>query len=307
VIGDLMIDEYIWGTVDRISPEAPVPVVAVKKETRIPGGAANVVNNLADLDIKVFVSGIIGNDWGGKFLKKYFAQKNVNTDGIILTDDRPTIIKTRIVAHDQQVVRVDKEKIKPILHDHIKQLVDFIKSIINEIDAILLSDYGKGVVIPEVIKNSVKLAHKYDKIVSVDPKVEHFFQYKKVTLLTPNHKEASQATGIKINSQEDVYKAGKYIMQKLNSDYLIITQSKDGMTVFKKNGQAKHIPTHAREVYDVTGAGDTVVATVTAALISGLDIEKSAVLSNLAAGVVVGEVGTTTITTQKLLNAIENE
>ncbi|MBN1897554.1 MAG: D-glycero-beta-D-manno-heptose-7-phosphate kinase [Spirochaetes bacterium] len=307
VIGDVMIDEYIWGTVSRISPEAPVPVVVVEKDSKIPGGATNVVNNLADLGTSVFVCGVIGQDNSGKFIKNYLKKKKVNVEGLIEEAGRPTSRKTRIVAHQQQVVRVDREKARPIKPETIKKIISFVKEKIRQMDAVILSDYGKGVVVPPVIENVIKTARQYSKIITVDPKIEHFFLYKGVNLITPNHNEVSQALGKKILSQDDIYVAGKAIMKKLQLKSLLITQSKDGMTVFQKGKAPRHIPTHALEVYDVTGAGDTVISTATAALASGLDIEESAVLSNFAAGIVVGEVGTTTISAKKLIQAVKDE
>ncbi len=302
-----MLDEYLWGTVTRISPEAPVPVVLVEKETRIPGGATNVVNNLADLSVNTYICGVIGKDFAGKFIKNYFKKKRVNINGLIEDPERKTTRKTRIIAHQQQVVRVDRENVSPISKEIIKKIIQFVKSIIKNIDAIILSDYGKGVLIPSVIEDIINIAKKYSKIITVDPKVEHFFCYKDVTLITPNHNEVSDALRMKIKTQEDVYNAGKLLMRKLNLNSLLITQSKDGMTVFQKGKSPKHIPTNALQVFDVTGAGDTVISTATVSLASGLDIEKSAILSNYAAGIVVGEVGTTTISTKKLLSALEKE
>ncbi len=307
VIGDIMVDEYIWGSVNRISPEAPVPVVLANKETKIPGGATNVVNNLVGLNTNVFIAGVVGVDENAKFLKKYLKKKKVNIDSIFTEEGRYTSLKTRIVAHNQQIVRVDKETIKPISKESVKKILNFVKQNIKNIDAIIISDYGKGVIIPEVIEPIIKYANKYNKIISVDPKIEHFFYYKNVSLITPNHFEASKALNIKLTNQEDVYQAGKKIMKRLNLQSLFITQSSDGMSIFVKNRKPKHIPTSARKVYDVTGAGDTVISTATAALSTGLDFEKAAILSNYAAGIVVGEVGTTTISAEKLRKALENE
>ncbi len=307
VLGDIMLDEYIWGSVSRISPEAPVPVVLVEKESKIPGGATNVVNNLADLEVNTYVCGIIGKDASGKFIKNYFKKKKVNIDGIIETPERATTRKTRIIAHQQQVVRVDRENSIPVSDSIIKRIVNYVKDIIKYIDAIILSDYGKGVIIPPIIESIIELGVKHSKIITVDPKIEHFFYYKGVTLITPNHNEASQALGIKIKTQDDVYNAGKMIMKKLNLKSLLITQSKDGMTVFQRGKSPRHIPTNALQVFDVTGAGDTVISTATAALTTGLGIEESAILSNYAAGIVVGEVGTTTISTKKLISALKKE
>ncbi|MDD5065873.1 MAG: D-glycero-beta-D-manno-heptose-7-phosphate kinase [bacterium] len=307
VIGDIMLDEYLWGSVERISPEAPVPVVLVDRETRMPGGAANVVNNLIGLGARVFLSGVIGDDSNGKFLQKFFNSRNINTSGIFIDVNRPTTQKTRIIAHNQQVVRVDKENIQKIDSGIIRNMILYIKKTLKDIDGIIISDYGKGVIIPEVINEVIKAANTGKKVIAVDPKIEHFFQYKNVTLITPNHYEASKAMNQSIRNQEDVYRIGKLIMSRLKLRSLFITQSRDGMTIFQRGKAPKHIPTHAKEVYDVTGAGDTVIATSVMGLVSGLDYEQSAALSNFAAGIVVGEVGTTPITIEKLARALNNE
>lgn len=306
VIGDIMLDEYIWGGVQRISPEAPVPVVMVEKETKIPGGATNVVNNLLGLGAKVFFSGIIGNDDSGDFLKKYFNKKNIDLSGLITIPGRPTTVKTRIIAHNQQVVRVDKEITDPISKQAINEIIDYVKNIIKNIDGIIISDYGKGVITPDLIEDVIKTANKNNRIIGVDPKVEHFFQYKDVTLITPNHFEAERALNIKIKNQDDIYKAGKQIMKELNLNLLFITQSQDGMTVFQKSKHPAHIHTHAKKVYDVTGAGDTVISAALMALVSGFDYIEAAELANFAGGIVVGEVGTTIITLKKLQSALKS-
>lgn len=307
VVGDIMLDEYIWGSVDRISPEAPVPVVLVSRETRIPGGAANVVNNLTGLGVSVHLCGVVGDDAGGKYLLKYFNSRSVNTSGVFIGVDRPTTVKTRIVAHNQQVVRVDKENADRIDSGIIRNMTVFVRKRISEVDGVIISDYGKGVIIPEVIREIIRTAREKRKIVAVDPKIEHFFQYKNVTLITPNHYEASKAVNMPIKSQADVFRIGKLIMKQLGLKSLFITQSREGMTVFQRGEQPRHIPTHAQEVYDVTGAGDTVIATAVMGLVSGLTYELSAVLANYAAGIVVGEVGTTPITAEKLIRALNNE
>lgn len=307
VIGDIMLDEYLWGSVDRISPEAPVPVVLVNRETRVPGGATNVVNNLLGLGAKVFICGVIGHDMQGKYLINFFKKKNVDVSGIFISDLKPTSLKTRIIAHNQQVVRVDKEDSEPIDNKCVKKILQYVKKNITAIDGIIISDYGKGVILPELIENIIRIANKHNKIITVDPKIEHFFQYKNVTLITPNHHEAEKAMNIRIKNQLDIERIGRLIIKKLHLKSLFITQSKDGMTVFQKGCRPQNIPTHAVKVYDVTGAGDTVISTATMSLVSGFDYKQAAGLSNYAAGIVVGEVGTTIITLDKLERALQNE
>ncbi|MBU1075790.1 MAG: D-glycero-beta-D-manno-heptose-7-phosphate kinase [Spirochaetes bacterium] len=307
VIGDIMLDEYIWGSVERISPEAPVPVVFVEKETRIPGGATNVVNNLVGLGAKVYISGIIGNDDTGSYIRKYFNKKNVELSGLVVSYDRPTTLKTRIIAHNQQVVRVDKESSEPVNKPLINEMIAYVKKVISRIDGIIISDYGKGVIVPDLIEKVITIANENKKVIAVDPKIEHFFQYKNVTLITPNHFETERALNIRIKDQNDINNAGKEILKQLNLQSLFITQSKEGMTVFQKGKPPAHIPTHAKKVYDVTGAGDTVISTALMALVSSFSFEEAAMLSNYAAGIVVGEVGTTVITLKKLKEALKSE
>ncbi len=307
VIGDIMLDEYLWGNVERISQEAPVPVVRIEKETKTPGGATNVVNNLLGLKAKVYLSGVMGDDVSGEFLRTYFSKKDVDISGIIIDKSRPTTLKTRVIARDQQVVRVDKECDESVSKEIIKKIIAYTQNKIQEIDGIIISDYGKGVIVPDLIENIIDQANKNKKIIGVDPKIEHFFQYRNVTLITPNHFETERALNIRIRNQDDVYDAGQKLMNKLNLESLFITQSKDGMTICQKNKKPASIPTRAKEVYDTTGAGDTVISTAVLALASGLNYEEAAILSNYAAGIVVGEVGTTIITFDKLKKALLKE
>ncbi len=307
VIGDVMVDEYLWGSVNRISPEAPVPVVLVDRETKTLGGAANVVNNLAGLGAKVLLTGVIGDDSNGRYLLKFFNNRGIDTQGLFVDVERPTTLKTRIIAHDQQVVRVDKENVDTLDKGVINNMIEYTKKRIKEVDGIIISDYGKGVIRPELIQEVIKVANQRKRVIAVDPKIEHFFQYRNVTLITPNHYEASQAMNVAIKNQNDVYKIGKLIINRLNLRSLFITQSKDGMTVFQKGKTPKHIPTHAKEIYDVTGAGDTVISTAVMSLVSGLNYELAGILSNYAAGIVVGEVGTTIITLDKIVKALHDE
>jgi len=307
VIGDVMLDEYIWGSVERISPEAPVPVVKVEKSSKTPGGAANVVNNLIGLNASVYLFGVIGNDTSGKFLKKYFTKQKVDISGLLVDENRNTSLKTRIVAHNQQVVRVDREDTFPISKKITNLILKNFRKLIDSVDGVLISDYGKGVIIPDLIEPIIEISNRKRKVIVVDPKVEHFFYYKNVTLITPNHLEAGESLNLKLRTEEDCKKAGLKILKKLNLKSLFITRSKDGMMVFERGKQPKNIPTNAKKVYDVTGAGDTIVSTAIIAIVSGFNFEEAAVLSNYAAGIVVGEVGTTVITFDKLQNALKNE
>ncbi len=300
VLGDLMIDQYIWGSVDRVSPEAPVPVVGVKKETLRPGGAANVAGNVVSLGGRAEVCGILGNDQMGRWLAKDLKKRGIGTRGVVMSADRPTTIKTRVLAHNQQMLRFDREVTDPIRREEEEELLEMAAAILPECRAILISDYAKGVVTPNLIRRLVALAHKARIPVCVDPKVKHFSYYQQVTVLTPNLLEASAGAGIIIRTLDDLAKAGRAILKKLDCESLLITRGDQGMTLFTRGGAPQHIPALAREVFDVTGAGDTVVATLALGLAGGLAMVDAAKMANVAAGIVVGEVGTVPVTRAQL-------
>ncbi|MDL1955716.1 MAG: D-glycero-beta-D-manno-heptose-7-phosphate kinase [Candidatus Desulfofervidus auxilii] len=307
VVGDLMMDVFVWGKVQRISPEAPVPVVDVVNESYRLGGAANVVNNLVSLGTKVFVTGVIGNDEMGRQLIKEIRKLGVHPEGIIVETNRPTTVKTRIIAHNQQVVRVDREKRHPIEEDTVFQMLDFVKKHISKIDAILVSDYAKGVICPNLMEGLKELAQKNKILLTVDPKVKNFPLFEGVNIITPNHFEAMQVcgfNGIMDITQEMVQEAGKILLSNFKTQAVLITQGELGMTLFEKNGEITYIPAMAKKVYDVTGAGDTVIATLTAAWASGASLKTAAILANLAAGIVVGEVGTATVSREQLIKVL---
>ncbi len=304
VAGDLILDEFVWGEVSRISPEAPVPVVWVKSESFMPGGAANVANNIASLGAKVYIAGVAGTDERAAILKESLKEKGINIDGIIADDSRPTTLKTRVVAHHQQVVRIDREKIDSISAGVSDKIIFYIKGIIDEIDAIIIEDYGKGVISARLLKEILTIAKKKKKIITVDPKEEHFSYYKGVTAITPNHHEAAQAVGMKAKDSQSILKIGKALLKKLNCEGVLVTLGENGMQLFQKNGAITHIPTVAQEVFDVSGAGDTVISAFTLALALGLDMKDAAYVSNIAAGIVVGKVGIAVITQKELLARI---
>ena len=296
-----MLDRFIWGEVSRISPEAPVPVVKVVRESEMPGGAANVVANLSSLGGNCFLVGVVGNDAFGEKLCEKLKKTHVNIDGIIKDPSRETTVKTRIVAHGQQVVRVDREQLHDLNAAHSDESFDFIKKIIDKIDIIIIEDYGKGVINKRLLRNVIELAHEKKKMVTVDPKEDHFALYKGVTAITPNHHEAGRALGRKVlNNDEDITEAGKELLDKFSCEAVLVTRGEKGMSVFEKKGDVTHIPTIAREVYDVSGAGDTVIATFSLALAAGAEMKKSAYLSNIAGGIVVGKVGVATISPKEL-------
>ncbi len=304
VVGDIMADEFIWGKVNRISPEAPVPVVNVTEETLRLGGAANVVNNIVSLGGEVLLCGVIGNDTVGKRLKRELKKIGVEIEGIVKEDKRPTTVKTRIIAHGQQIVRYDREKRAPLLPESYEKINTFIKKRINDVDAVIISDYGKGVITEPLIKEILFLTKSNGKIISVDPKIYNFYMYKNVTVITPNHYEAANAAGMEINSEEDLVNAGKLIIEKLKCKSLLITRGEEGMSLFA-DGKIVHIPAVAREVYDVTGAGDTVISAFTLCLSAGADFIDGAFISNFAAGIVVGKVGTSTASRKEVVKSIE--
>jgi len=304
VIGDIMMDEYIWGDVSRISPEAPVPVVEVRRETKMLGGAANVCNNIVSLGGKCILCGVVGKDAAGQeILEKVRALGSV-TDGIISESDRPTSIKTRIVAHNQQVVRFDREKKKKISPESSERLLNFVQEMRGDIDAIVVADYGKGVISGDLMRGLRNLAEESGIVLGVDPKVGNFEHYHEIDVITPNHHEAGAYCRIEIVDQETLIQAGRQMLDELNCRSVLITQGKDGMTLFEKGGEMSHIPTVARKVFDVTGAGDTVISTFCLGLAAGMGLKPAAVLSNFAAGIVVGEVGTSTVKADELKRVI---
>ncbi len=306
VIGDIILDEYIWGDVSRISPEAPVPVVAVKEETKMLGGAANVINNIYSLGGKSVLCGVIGEDETGRDVVEKLKSLGQTTNGIISEKDRRTSIKTRVVAHNQQVVRFDKESRKEIGPDSVKRILGFIREVMDSLDAVIVADYGKGVISGELLSEIRKLLKKSDIILSVDPKTENFRYYESIDLMTPNHHEAGAFCRVEIVNEETLIQAGTQIIQELNCGSVLITQGKDGMTLFEKGGDISHIPTVARQVFDVTGAGDTVISTLCLGLASGMGLKSAAVISNFAAGIVVGEVGTSTISSEELIEVLNS-
>ncbi|MBU0759899.1 MAG: D-glycero-beta-D-manno-heptose-7-phosphate kinase [Candidatus Omnitrophica bacterium] len=305
IIGDLILDEFLWGDVSRISPEAPVPVVWIRSESFMPGGAANVANNIQSFGGKTYLAGVIGMDERGRTLKELLKKNGVDVGGIVVDSERPTILKTRVIAHHQQVVRIDKEKMDNLSADLISQIIMYVKAIIIDIDAIIIEDYGKGVITPRLLREVLRLAKKHGKIVMVDPKEEHFNYYKGVTGITPNHHEASKATGIKVTDDKSLIRIGKEFLKKLKSESVLVTLGENGMRLFEKGGRITHIPTVAQDVFDVSGAGDTVISTFTLALAAGASMIEAAHISNLAAGIVVGKVGIATVTQEELLNKIK--
>ncbi len=304
VIGDIIMDEYLWGDVSRISPEAPVPVVDVKRETKMLGGAGNVVNNISSLGGEAILCGVVGDDSTGRQVVQLLKTLGVTTEGILQEPDRPTTIKTRIVAQHQQVVRFDRESRREILPESVERLLGFVSRLRKDIQAIVVSDYAKGVISHQLMKGLRDLVADSKIVLGVDPKKNNFAFYKGIDVITPNHHEASAFSGIEIVDDETLMRAGKQILRHLKCRSVLITQGKDGMTLFEKTGEPIHIPTVARKVFDVTGAGDTVISTFCLGLAAGMDFKAAAVISNFAAGIVVGEVGTSTVKAEELKRVI---
>lgn len=303
VVGDLMVDSYYWGTVSRVSPEAPVPVVDVISESVRLGGAANVANNIQTLGGNPILIGLIGDDHPGEMFLDLMRQQNLNDEGIVTDISRPTTIKTRVIAHSQHVVRIDNES-KADCPDQLQhRIIDAVKYKIHEIDGIILEDYNKGVITKDTINEIVAVARKYGKIVTADPKFNNFFEYKNVTVFKPNKREAEEAIGNRIRTEDDVIRAGERLLAALQADNVLMTRGEEGMTLFEKNGAVSHMQTLATNVQDVSGAGDTVISTLTMALAGGASIREAAELANCAASVVVGAVGIVPIQADQLIES----
>jgi len=304
VVGDLMIDEYLWGSVDRVSPEAPVPVVCVNKESHTLGGAGNVINNLVAMGASVVAIGTAGTGKAGQMIFEKLKDLGIQTDGIVSEPLRPTTRKTRVIASNQQVLRIDKEIKRNITDETLDKLVLNIEKNIKDADLIVLSDYDKGLITKELVEAIVKLARQNKVLTLADPKSLNFSKYTAVNVLTPNKKEASLAANVDIKSEQDLLDAGNKIMEQARLERLLITCGKDGMMLFEKNKPCFHIESDARQVFDVSGAGDTVISLLGLGLATGADFKQSAQIANAAAGIVVGKVGTATPSIDELKQAL---
>jgi rfaE bifunctional protein kinase chain/domain len=316
VIGDLILDEYIWGKVERISPEAPVPVVWANRRTYVPGGAANVANNIRSLDAQVCLLGAVGSDANAKTFLSELEKRKIGIQGIFVEPNRHTTVKTRIIAGHQQMVRVDWEHTHALPRQLNSEIIDFLKKNLRHFDAVIIEDYGKGVINDGLLEEVIALAHKNKKIITVDPKEENFQHYRGVTSITPNRKELENAVrNLKIKdttnsfhvhndrlmTDKDIDLAAAQIIKYLNLESLLVTLGENGMRLFEKNGSTTHIPTVAQEVFDVSGAGDTVIATFTLALSCKAKNLEAAHIANFAAGIVVSKLGTA-VTSRKELS-----
>ena len=304
VIGDLMLDRYFWGRVSRISPEAPVPVVEVDEESTRLGGAANVANNIASLGGVPIMIGVVGNDAGAESLRKLVVEKSFPTDGIVVDTSRPTTIKTRVIAHGQHVVRIDQEEKIDLNGDTQKLVLAALKSQMQSFDGIILEDYNKGVLTRGLISSIVELSKEYRKPITVDPKFNNFFDYKGVSVFKPNRKETEEALGRRLHTLAEMEEAAREILAKLDAENILLTLGEMGMILLERNGLLAHVETKARHVADVSGAGDTVIATLTMAMVAGASVREAAALANYAGGIVCGEVGIVPIDKSVLIQTI---
>ncbi|WP_432820900.1 bifunctional D-glycero-beta-D-manno-heptose-7-phosphate kinase/D-glycero-beta-D-manno-heptose 1-phosphate adenylyltransferase HldE [Trichloromonas sp.] len=303
VIGDLMLDEYLWGKTERISPEAPVQVVDIGREDLRLGGAGNVVNNLIALGCHVQVVSVLGDDTDGRCLRAMLEAKGIAIDGVFMASGRVTSRKTRVLASNQQMLRIDRESRESIDSALTEQLLAHIRSVADRFQVILVSDYLKGVLTEPLLQSVIAIGREKGVPVVVDPKGDDYGKYRGATLLTPNRKETQKASGVAIVDEPSLLQAGRSLRQNVDLDALVLTRSEEGMSLFLRDGRELHMPTEAREVFDVSGAGDTVLSVIGVGLAAGLSLEQAAVVSNLAAGVVVGKVGTSTVSPQEILQA----
>lgn len=306
VLGDLMLDEFVWGDVTRISPEAPVPVVDVRRESAHLGGAANVLANLVALGVRACVVGVVGDDRAGERLRTELRSTSpFQGDELIVVDgSRPSTVKTRIIAHNQTVVRADRERRTPVDARVEERMIGVLRQALKEASAFVVSDYDKGAVTPRILGEVLPLAYGRGIPVLIDPKVRNFQAYRPATLITPNHHEALRLTNTEEDTDEGLKRAAQLIHERLGCDCVLITRGERGMMLMEGRKEPVYVETAAREVYDVTGAGDTVIATLAAALAAGASMLEAAVLANHAAGIVVGKVGTATTGADELIASI---
>lgn len=303
VIGDLILDKYVIGEVSRISPEAPIQILAVEKENYSPGGASNVANNISSLGGNSFLIGTIGNDEQGKQFIHELEKAEINHENIIIDSIKPTTQKVRILGHNQQLLRVDYENKEYLDKEIEEKILNKLKELIKKIEVVIISDYAKGIVTSNLAKGIIQLCEENNKIVIIDPKPKHREFYKNANLITPNNKEACQMLKVEENNGKEINEIGNSLVGELNSN-ILITRGEKGMSLHKKDNSIFEIPTIAREVYDVTGAGDTVVGTIALALATGASLEEATTISNYAAGIVVGKMGASTLTQKELIEKI---
>ena len=304
VVGDVMLDRYYWGSVHRISPEAPVPVVEVESEQVRLGGAANVANNIQALGGVPLLIGLVGDDHPGEILQQMMRERGFPLSGMVVDPQRQTTIKTRVIAQGQHIVRVDNETKAPCSAPLADRIVGAVLERIDEVDAVLFEDYNKGVISLQVLRALTALARTHGKIVTVDPKFDNFLEYKGVTVFKPNRREAEEILGGRLSTRREIEEAGARLLALLSAENVLLTRGAEGMSLFEANGSIFHLPTAADNVQDVSGAGDTVIATLTIALSAGATVREACVLANCAGGVVVRSVGIVPIEPQALRDAV---
>lgn len=305
VLGDMMLDSYQWGRVDRISPEAPVPIIAIDREEYRLGGAANVALNLTALGAQAYPIGVTGNERNAKEMRKLFKQHKLDTDGLIAEKGRKTTIKTRILAVNQQIARIDIEDSSWISQDTENEILGKIASQIKTADLMIIEDYNKGLLSEKLIGETLKLCKEYELPVAVDPKQKNFFAYQEVDIFKPNYLELQTNLGIKFESEADFLEGATQSLDLLKCKYLVVTHGAKGMYIFSKDMPTQHLPSYAREVYDVSGAGDTVISALALAYCAGADIKQAASFANHAAAVVCGKLGTATANSREILASYE--
>jgi rfaE bifunctional protein kinase chain/domain len=306
IVGDVMLDKYVYGYVSRISPEAPVQVVDVKSTEYKLGGAANVANNVKSLDSEPILIGLVGDDTEGEIFIDTMKKQNLITEGIFKDTSRPTTAKTRVIAHSQHIIRIDSEVKQYISDNKQKAILKFFRANLDSFESVILQDYNKGVLSGEMIKKIISFSREAKKPIFVDPKFDNFFDYKNVTVFKPNRKEIQDALGVRIDGDEMAIEIGKELMARLNCQWLIITRGEKGMMMFDKENKktvVHNIPTRAIRVADVSGAGDTVISTLAVAISGGANIKEAIIIANHAAGLVCGEVGIVPVYKKNLLEA----
>lgn len=305
ILGDIMLDEYLFGSVSRISPEAPVPVVEITSSKLLLGGAANVAANIRTLGDEPILMGTVGEDEASVKLFQLLKERNISGASIVNDTTRQTTIKTRIIAHSQQVVRADREDQHELGREIEGKVLKKFMAVVENIQAVIISDYGKGVITESLLEKVIKVCLDKNIFIGVDPKETHFHNYSQVSVITPNHHEAGFAYGRRIVSETDLVEVGNGLLEKLKAKSILITRGAEGMSLFRYGSEPTHIPTFARKVFDVTGAGDTVIASFVSAICAGADLVEAAIVANAGAGITIGEVGTATVTMLQLRQELE--
>jgi D-beta-D-heptose 7-phosphate kinase/D-beta-D-heptose 1-phosphate adenosyltransferase len=303
VVGDVILDQFVYGSVERVSPEAPVPVVDVEREVLLLGGAANVVHNMRSLGANPDLVGIVGTDSMAEVIRDHLRSKGLSWRGLVEVDGRPTAVKTRIIAQHQQVVRFDREARTPVPSNATAGLVAHVSALMPELDVVVVSDYGKGVVTGGLMAELLQTARAQGTLVAVDPTPENSSYYRGADVITPNTQETERMTGGSARSDDDAVSAGRRLVERFDTRTILVTRGEKGMTLVERGGEPTHIPTRARDVFDVTGAGDTTISVFTLGLAAGADARQAACLANLAAGIVVGKLGTAVVTAEELRDA----